>query len=804
MFRNNFKIALRALLKQKAFSFINIIGLAIGLSASLFILLWVQDELSFDKFNENADRLYVVGLDARLGTQEFKGPESPPPLAFTMVDEFEGVEQATRIRNSPQVIVKYKDRFFSEENLIYVDSTFFEMFSFPFIAGDLATALDRPNTVVISQKMASKYFGNENPIGKTLRIDNKTDLEVTGICEDVPRNSSIQFEFAASFSNIIGELHNDWGSNNITTFLLLEKSVLLSDLDNEFSSMLDKYFGPIIQMVMNITLDEFYDAGNRYYYFLEPILDMHLNTQMSEGYDGGGNMTYVYVLSLIAIFILLIACINFINLSTARSSLRAKEVGVRKILGSGRRQLIFQFLGESLFLSFMGMIIALFLVELLLPAFNNLTEKNLSFSIFQNPILLPSIVGLILFSGLLAGGYAAFVQSSMRILEVLKGKFSTGMKSGKLRNALVVFQFSISIFLIICTITVFSQIQYTRKKDLGFTSEKVLVVNRLRQLEDNQKLMKEMVQNIPGIESVSITRNLPGRGFSGNGILKEGSANTEVHVLARFYADYDILETLEIKMFQGRFFNPDHPTDSLALILNQSAVKSLALEDPLDQRLLEPSDSNFARPIIGVVEDFHFASLHDIIRPMAIELIETKQIGSYLIIRTSVSEITSINQAVKNIWNELAPDEPYEFFFLDEDFHKAYKQERKLGILYSIFSVLAIFIAALGLFGLASFAAEQKTKEIGIRKAVGAQASNIITLLAREFNKWVLLSNILAWPAGYFLMKNWLQNFAFQVEQNIMWFIAAALLTLIIAMLTVLYQSFSAALQNPINSLRHE
>lgn len=804
MFIYNFKLALRALLKQKAFSFINIIGLAIGLSASLFILLWVQDELSYDKFHKNVDRIYVVGMDARLGTQEFKGPDSPLPLAFTMVDEFEQVEQATRIKNYSKAIVKHKDRIYSEEKLIYVDSTFFELFSFPFIAGDYATALDRPNTVVISQKIASKYFGKENPIGKTLNIDNKTDLEVTGVCKEVPKNSSIKFELAGSLSTISDQLGDNWGSNNITTFVLLREPASPGGLDKEFQSMLEKYFGPIIQMVMNITLQEFYDGGNRYYYFLESILDMHLKTQMTEGYSGAGNMTYVFVLSLIAIFILIIACINFINLSTARSSLRAKEVGIRKILGSGKRQLVLQFLGESLLLSLMGMIIALFIVELLLPAFNNLTEKNLSFSIFQNPILLPSIISLILFSGLLAGGYAAFRQSSMKIMEVLKGKLSSGMKSGKLRNALVVFQFSISIFLIICTITVFSQIQYTRNKDLGFTAEKVLVVNRLRQLGDKQNLMKGMVKKISGVKSVSVSRNLPGRGFSGNGILKEGGSNTEVHVLSRFESDYDILETLEIRMAQGRFFLPDHPSDSLALVLNQSAVKSLALEDPLNQILIEPSDSNFARPIIGVVKDFHFASLHDIIRPMAIELTRNDLMGRYLIIKTSGSDISSINKSVNNIWNELSLDEPYEFFFLDEDFHKAYKQERKLGILYTIFSVLAIFIAALGLFGLASFAAEQKTKEIGIRKALGAQVSNIIALLAREFNKWVLLSNILAWPAAYFLMKNWLQNFAFQVHQNVIWFVAAALLTLIIATLTVLYQSFSAALRNPVHSLRHE
>ncbi len=804
MFRNNLIIALRTLAKQKGFTFINIIGLAIGLTACILILLWVQDELSYDRYHQNANRLYIVGLDAKLGNQEFNAPSTPTPLAFTMVEEFDQVEQATRLLQSRQTIVKYKDRIFSENKFYYADSTFLEMFTFPLIHGNPNTVLDRPNTVVITEKIATKYFGREDPLGKTLKINNQTDLEITGICKEVPHNSHIRFEFLASYSPLQNDPHTAWGSNNIITYVLLKESYQPEDLNENFRLLLDTYFGPLIEMVMNISLDEFYKGGNRYYYFLESIKDIHLQTRMSEGFEGNSKMIYVYVLSIIAFFILVIACFNFINLSTARSSLRAKEVGIRKVLGSNRKLLIYQFLGESMLLSFIAMLIAALFVELLLPQFNQLSQKELTFQIFRNPLILPSIFGLTLFSGLVAGSYAAFIQSSYNVMEVLKGIFSTGMKSGSLRNALVVFQFSVSVFLIICTFTVFSQIRYIHNKDLGFKADQVLIVNKIDLLNSQQDVFKQRIQNIPGITSVSISRNIPGRGFSGNGILIEGGIISEVHILGRFLADYDILETFELTLLEGRYFSPDRPGDSIALVINESAVQSLTLNDPLNQRLLEPADSNFTRPIIGIVKDFHFSSLHDNIRPLAMEIIPSQSVGRYLVINASGTQQQQIIHSVRKVWEDMVIDQPFDYFFMDDDFYRVYKQEQRLGTLYTLFSVLAVFIACLGLFGLTSFITEQKTKDIGIRKAMGADVTGIVFLLSKEFNKWVLLANLFAWPAAYFLMKNWLQNFAFKVNLSLVYFLAAALITLVIALLTVSYQSLKAALKNPADSLRYE
>jgi len=799
-------MAIRAILKQKWFTLINISGLAIGLAASLLITLWVQDELSYDKEYLNSDRIFLVGLDAKLGNQEFKAPSTPIPLAFTMVDEFDQVEQATRYIQRSQTIVKYEETIFSEDRFFYADSTFFDVFDFPFIYGDPASCLDQPNTVVLTRSMSEKYFGERNPIGTSLRINNSFDLEVTAVCENPPNNTHIKFDFLGSFPSIRNQYnnHDDWGSSNVTTFVLLHEGYRPNDTEADFKRILDTYFGPIITAFMNITLDEFYEAGNRYYFFLESLQDIHLRSQMTENFEGSSKMSNVYTLSLIALFILIIACINFINLSTAKSSQKAREVGVRKVLGSNRWLLIRQFLSESLVLSILGMAVACLLVELFITRFNTLTNKVLDFNLIGNPGLLTFTIGLTIFTGVVAGSYAAFIQSSFSIFEVLKGTYTTGSRSGIVRNGLVILQFSISIFLIVCTLTVFSQIRYIQNKDMGFNTEDVLIINKFDELENQQYAFKQQVMNIPGVISSSVSRNIPGRGFSGTGILKEGGSDGEVHVLGRFHADTDILSTLDINLKEGRFFSPGRPADSVALVINESAASSMGLTDPLNQRLLESGDTNEVRPIIGVVKDFHFSTLHDIIRPLAFEIIPSQQSGNYLVIRYSTAEIQQIIRSTEDIWNNMVSDIPFDYTFMKEDFFRHYNQEQKLGIVFSIFSILAIFIACLGLFALSAYLTEQKTKDIGIRKAMGASVPSIVIHLTREFTKWVVLANIVAWPAAYFLMKNWLQNFAFRVDLNILFFIVAALATLVVAIFTVLFQSVRAAVRNPSESLRYE
>jgi len=804
MLRYNLKIAIRTFLKQKGYSFINVTGLAIGLAACLFILLWVQDELSYDRFHEKADRIYIVGLDIKLGNQDLKAGSTPPPMVFALMEEFEGIEQAARFEGAGQTIVQYEDNIFTEEQCYFVDSTFFEIFTFPFIAGDPNTALDRPNTIVITEEMRMKYFGDENPVGKVLRIDGEEDYEITGVCATPPSQSSLDFDFLRSMTGRGRPDAGEWGSNRLQTFVLLEEDVTPDKINDQFPAILEKYFGPIINAIMNISLTEFYEGGNRYYYYLESFTDIHLHSSFTENFGGAMDPIYVYILSVVALFILLIACINFVNLTTARSSLRAKEVGIKKVVGSNRRKLIYQFLTESMLISILSMILAVVLVELLKGKFNNLAEKELTVDYFSNPVIIPSLILLTLFVGFVAGSYAAFFQSSVNILSVLKGKFSHAMKSGVLRNILVVFQFTISIFLIICTLTVFSQIRFVRNMDLGYDKDQIMVIQRFNALGDRQQVFKEEFLKDPAIEHASVSVNVPGRGFSGNGILKEGGKDTEVHILSRWWADYDILETMGFTMADGRFYSRKFPTDSNALIINQASIPSLELDDPLNQRLVEPSDTLTTRPIIGIVRDFNFQSAHNPIRPMSLELMRRGQIGRFLIIKVQPENRQTTIRRAEELWKEMVVDQPFEYFFLDDEFDEIYGGERRLGTIYSIFSILAIFIACLGLFGMASFTTEQKTKDVGIRKAMGATASSIVLLLAREFNKWVLAANVIAWPLAFFMMKSWLQDFAYRIDQGVFTYLLAAMLTLVVAILTVSYQSVRAAIKNPANSLRYE
>ncbi len=804
MFRKNLQIARRLLIRQKAYSLINIFGLALGLAACIFILLWVQDELVYDRFHEKADRIYLVGLDAKLGTQDIRGASSAPPLAQALRQEFTGVENATRLYKTNDKLVKYEDQVFTEDNFYYTDSTFFSIFSFTLLQGNPESALVDPYSLVITRAMKEKYFGEQDAMGKVLRIGGSQDYQITGICENVPKTSHIHFDFLTPFSSIPIRDHFDWGSNFVRTYVLLHENTAAEDINHQFPNLLEKHFGPIITEVMNISLQEFYDAGNKYAYFLEPLPDIHLRSSFNEKPEGSSDIVYVYVLSLIALFILIIACINFINLTTARSALRSKEVGIKKVLGSGRRQLISQFLVESVILCLIAMLVAILMVEFLMPAFNKLTDKDLALDFLSNPYTLPILLLLSIFTGLAAGGYAAFFQSSVNIISVLKGKFALNMSSGGIRNLLVVFQFSISTALIICTLIVISQIRYVQTMDLGFNKEQVLVIDRFDVLGSQQKVFKEEALRQSDILAGSVTGNIPGGDFSGNGIQVDGSTSTDIYLLNRFYADHDLLPTLGIALEEGRFFSRENVTDSSAIIINQEAVRSLDLHDPLKQYLLEPSMHEVKRSIIGVVKDFNYQSAHNPILPMAVELTGISNPGRFLLLRIQNGDTRKTISSLGTLWNKLSRDQPFEYFFLDEEFDHAYRQETKLRSVYLIFSIIAILIACLGLYGLASFTAERKTKNIGIRKTMGATTSGIVYSLSLEFNKWVLIANIIAWPAAYVLMNNWLENFAFRIRLGLWPFLVASLFALMIATMTVLYQAYRASLKNPIESLRFE
>jgi putative ABC transport system permease protein len=806
MFKNAVKVTLRNMKRQKGYSLINIFGLAVGMACCILILLWVQDELSYDKYHEKADQIHRVIVKGRMSNREINFSSSPAPLASTLVNEFPEVLEATRFLRSKNVLVRYQDKFFNEDLILFADSNFFDVFSIPLLKGDPDAVLGLPNSVVITRTAALKYFGEENPIGKTLTMNNRMDYRITGLAENVPSNTHFHTDFFASLETIPDSKSPNWFSNPYHTYIVLKEGTSPEELQAKLPGIVTKYVGPQAQKIMGITLEQFQASGNTFGYFLQPITSIHLYSDLEYELEPNGSVTYVYIFSVIAFFILVIACINFMNLATARSANRAKEVGVRKVLGSNRSRLVKQFLIESLLLSFISLVFAVLIVELLQPVFNNLSGKQLNISLHGNWILLPGFIAVMLFVGVLAGSYPAFFLSSFQPISVLRGKLIAGMKSTWLRNGLVIFQFTVSIVLLVGTFVIYRQLEYTRNKKLGFEKEQVLVIQRAHNLSQQKEAFRNELLKHPNVVNVAYSNSVPGRHFGDWTHRAEGAPANEMVRMFLLLADFDYLDTLQMEMISGRYFSQERPADQNSVIINETAAKALGLEDPVGKRLVRGSltpgkDEIFT--IIGVVKDFHFESLHREIRPLAMYLLSNEEVR-YISIRTDPEAITQTLAFLENKWKAFVPGQPFEYFFLDDDFDSLYKAEKKIGQLFTSFSILAILVACLGLFGLASFTAEQRTKEIGIRKVLGATVSNVIVLLTKEFSKWVLLANIIAWPVAYFAMHRWLQSFVYRINIGVWMFFLAALLALAIALVTVSYQAVRAALANPAESLRYE
>ena len=807
MIKNYIKVALRNLVKYKGYSFINIVGLAIGFACSILIAMFVFDELNYDKFHEKADQIYRVSLHGRLSDNEFNVPNTCGPLAFTLVNDYPEVLQATRVLGKSSRLVNYEDKHFNEEEIIFADSTFFDVFTFPFIQGDPNTALTKVNSIVITEETAQKYFGKKNPMGKLLRFDDDTTyFQITGIIKNVPDNSHFHFDFLVSFSATDQRRNQMWTSNYLYTYIVLQKDFPPAQLEDKFPALLEKYVGPELEQFMGIGFKEFLEQGNKYGFALQPFLDIHLYSDLEGDIEPQGDITYVYIFSVVAVFILLIACINFMNLTTARSASRAKEVGMRKVVGSFKSQLVGQFLNESILLSCLAFIFAIVIVSLSLPFFNNITGKEFSVSYFNDPIIILTLIGIAIIVGIIAGSYPAFVLASFKPVVVLKGKIAEGMKSSWLRSILVVFQFSISIIVFICTFIVYNQLSYIQNKKLGFEKEHVLVIHRVGALGNQKETFKQNLLKHPDIISVTHSNILPGRGLSFNGYGLEGAPEGKVYILGVYRVDFDFVETLELEMAEGRFFSRKISSDSSAVIINETAVKNLGLKEPLGKRIIQPGEtlekSEF-KPIIGVVKDLHFQTLHTVIRPMIIELISESS-GGYISAKIKPENIQTTINRVKHNWESFVSKQPFEYSFLDEDFENLCEAEQRTGKVFIIFSILAIFIASLGLFGLVSFSASQRAKEIGIRKVLGSSISKIFLLLSKETVKLVIIASIIACPIAYFFAKDWLQNFYYRVGINPLIFIFTIVIISIIAIITISYHSITAATKNPAESLRYE
>ena len=806
MFKNYLKIALRNLKRYKGFSFINIAGLAIGIACCLLILLLVREEFSFDRFHEYRDQIYRV--ITQHPDQFYMGKDfmavTPAPLAPAIMAEFPEVIKATRIDSSNEVIISYQNKRFYEDGFYWTDSHFFDVFSFPLLRGDQSKALSEPYSVIISERMAHKYFSDEDPIGKIIALNNKYDFIVTGIMKDVPRSSHLQFDFLAPLITLsrIREQEDfleGWGNYSYYTYFLLQKGYSPEDLEKKFPAFVEKYLGDRFRQRRQ--RDPSYQASR---FFLQPLKRIHLYSNLNFEITPNADIRQIYLLSALALVTLLIACINYMNLATARSASRAKEVGMRKVVGAERRQLIRQFLGESILFCFIAVLLAAVLVELVLPAFNSLIGKSISFHFYHNWEFFIGLISLALVVGIISGSYPAFFLSTFRPVTVLRGSYGAEEKGSLLRKILVIFQFAASIVLVISTIIIYSQIEYIRNKKLGFNREQIVALPvKDRELRQNHEPLKnELLQN-PSILGCTASTWLPNniRTNVGDTTWDGMEEGTELQVYL-LEADHDFIDVFGVELVEGRNFSREFPTDNQAYIINETARKIFGWEKALGKRFGFRREEVGTGQVIGVVKDFHFLSLHQEMQPLTIHLTENWM--SYLSVKISTENIPRTIGFLKESWQKFSPNHPFDYFFLDGDFEKMYRSEMRLGKIFASFTALAIFIACLGLFGLASFTSEQRTKEIGVRKVLGASVSNIVILLSKEFSKWIFVASLIAWPVAYYAMSRWLQSFAYRISVGIWIFLLATILALLVAMATVSFKAIKAALANPVEALRYE
>jgi len=802
MIKNYLRVALRNIKKHKGFFLINVVGLSIGIVCSVLILLFVVNELSYDKFHENADRIYRIAVEASIGDTKINQTYSSSETFRKLLEDFPEIEMGVKFLNLGRTPITLDENTFYESRIYAVDSTFFEIFSFPLIQGDPKTVLAEPNTMVISRDTAEKYFGHTDVIGNVLIAaggsEDEMNFKITGVSENVPDNSHFHYDLLVSSASFPTYINNTgWSSNNFITYLLLHEGTSQAWFDEKLKDFTRKYMG-------GERFDAWVAQGNYWEYFLQPITEIHLNSDLNHEFEANGNKTYVYMFFVISVVILLIACVNFMNLSTAKSSLRAKEVGMRKVVGSGRLRLVGQFLGESVLLSYISLALGMMAVWLLLPVFSNLIGRQLEIHYFDNFIVIPSLLALGLFVGVVSGSYPAFVLSSFKPLAVFKGSSGEKKSGAWMRNALVIFQFTISIFLIIGTLAVYQQLKLFQNIKLGFEKEQVLVVRNPGSLGDNVVPFKEALRGNSQVINVSGSNTLPGRSFSNIGFGAEGVE--ENFTLNLCVCDYDFLDTLKLEMASGRFFSRDFGTDSHAAVINEKAAELLGWDDPIGKKINNWSTKRGNFTVIGVIKDYHYESLHQTIRPQALFLSGGYYTNnqSYISIHLNTENIAETRKFVEKTWNSFAPNMPFEYSFLDQDYDNLYINERQTRKLFTVFSMLAIFIACLGLLGLSSFIADQKRKEIGIRKVLGATAARIVATLNKSFIKWVLIANLLAWPAAWFVMNKWLQSFAYRIDLSWWMFVLAAGLALLIALIIVSFQTIKAALRNPVDSLRYE
>lgn len=807
MFHNYLKIALRNLRRQKLYSAINVIGLAIGITCVLFILLYVQHELSYDRYHEKADRIYRLAVSIRMGGNELERAIVGAPTAAALVNDFPEVEDAVRLRSGGNWYVRYGETTYKETAFIFADANVFKIFSIPLLQGDSITALTEPNTLIISQTAAKKYFGSDDPVGKTLNLDNNVDFRVTGVFQDIPSYSHFHWDFIGSMVSMEKKMVMEWTSLDVYTYLLLGVGADSSVLEAKFPGMVEKYCDREFKAFTGKVYAQLKESGTKWEYFLQPLTSIHLHSDLGFELESNGDIKYITIFSTIALFCLLIASINFINLSTARSAKRAKEVGIRKVVGSARSQLIVQFITESVLMSVAALFGTLVLVRFLQPFFHSLIGSKIDIHFLAHPSQLLILAGVIVLVGIIAGIYPAFVLSSFRPVSVLKQQMKGGARTHWLRSALVVFQFLTSIVLIIGTLIIHNQMRYIQNKDLGFQKEQILVVQDAFILGQRIDAFKEELKQSPDVVSATITSYLPVLSNRRvRSIFPEGSREQKGFIAIQAWrVDHEFIRTFNMNIVQGRDFSREFSTDSMATIINETAANMLGWDNPIGKRIGVAGSSRSGKyqyfTVVGVVRNFHFDSMREAIMPLALYLQPSSEFLAVCLRAENVSEQI---HSIRELWNKYLPGYPFEFSLLDDRFDNLYKSELRSGRILSIFSALAVIISCLGLFGLSAYTAEQRTKEIGIRKVLGATVPEILLLLSKEFSRLVSIGFLIAAPLSYFLMRNWLRDFAYRTSINIWPFLISVTLALFIAFVTVSYYTIRLALSNPAESLRYE
>ena len=784
------KIAFRNILKERIYSLINIIGLTIGITSSVLILLYVNDEVSYDKFHINGNNIYRVVSNIQEPDNSFTWAVAQVPLAPELKAKYPEVDNYTRVSGQGRIKLTYEDLEFYEEDIVMADSTFFDVFTYRFSQGDIETALDGPNNIVLSKEMADKYFGDENAIGMQFSDDQDRNFTVTGVIEEVPENSHLVFDAVIGW-DMAERRANNWGNFGVFTYILLPPDYDITEMEPKFDSVLVTHVNPIFESI-GITID----------YELQRVTDIHLHSKIQDEAESNGDITYVYIFLAIAVFMLVIAAINYMNLATARSAKRSKEVGMRKVMGSQKGALISQFLTESIVLSLLSFLLSLGLIFILLPFFNDLAGKAISYSVLFQHINFIGILGIVILIGLSAGSYPAFYLSGFKPVDVLKGKGSTSAGQPILRKGLVIFQFGISVFMLISTLVVYEQLQFLRNKDLGFSKDQVALASfTTRAQAQNFAALKNELDQIPEVAMVATASSAPGQGIGKVIMQVEENDGSMIDKGVDFYiADYDFVPLMGMEILEGRNFSREILFDTVgATLANEAMVARMAWENPIGKKL-NFGDNNLT--VVGVLKDYHQNSLYDEIEPLVIILGENRR---NVFIKTS-EDVRNAMEKATTAWEKVYPNSSFEYSFLDQDFDSQYDADEKRGTIFTLFSGLTLIIACLGLLGLISFTTEQRAKEVGIRKVNGASVSAIIGLIAKEFMILVSIATVIAVPFSYYFMDEWLQSFAYKIllAGHIDIFIISALLAFAITMLTVAFHTRKAAIANPVDALRDE